>query len=950
MWTLTGPFEGQVTGDTNFQKVKLAKPGKEYVVGRKDCALVINHKRVSRKNQVFMVGKYSAQDVENPDAIPTLEVHNIAANRHVVRKGEKLVLNAGASMSLESGDEIEVLHDISISVKWEKVVCYCPPFHESSIPSMDECAKLGLNVVWKPLPSATHHVTSELSLDPAVATSLLSLAKFVTPDWLQTVLKRGASSDVSISLEHEFVLPSTSQYRPALSPALPSSLQSYRSWESNEARVQLLKPYRFIFFGERSREPTEEFRELVKRGGASYEYFAVQGGRKALRGVLAKGLERGQELVLVADAEAMLAAVGQDEWNELVMEAKEYELSLVNATRLTEAVTHVDLSYINRKIAHSEPVTSGSGVSNIMSNAELSGSVVPPSLAVAADEPEAPVPRRKLVRRAGSRASSSAPSLPAAEIQQPVCDTGAAPSAASVLAAHDEAPPPPRKRLVRRVGIPKPTILGIDDPSVVEDAPIEVPGETAADEPLPPSVTRPNRLKRRVGATEPQESQLSAAIGASLVAAEPPHKKYKALFDESDPDKIVQSSGSFTQPETPLQPSLQVTSHQAAASLPVVVEEEEESMNPSGAVSPHPPKSRGFKRRNRVDDNGDAEMEDAEMPAKRRASDHESSTTQPPSTQSQAPSKPTSSRPFTNTDVETRRSTGSAPGKPDRDEAFLKAVASTKRGRKTEDSFDREFNDLKISKPDLEREKIKDDWAVLNEMGDDSGLRGNFMVVVEMEVFRREGSARNAMRTAGGRADWEGRVDFKKFKKKATGERRKPIELVVEDDGDGGLSQDTWKSSLSQPQSQAQVARSERCKPEQTQSGTDLIVDSDDDVPPLKPGSRKQTATQTQDTREPRPRASRQTQKAGISQKKGKPLFLDSDEVEEVAAQKQPAVAPPIYEDESEPEATLATTGRSTQTSRPNVKKRSAPALIIDDDSDDGATFQGFGARKRARN
>ena len=63
------------------------------------------------------------------------------------------------------------------------------------------------------------------------------------------------------------------------------------------------------------------------------------------------------------------------------------------------------------------------------------------------------------------------------------------------------------------------------------------------------------------------------------------------------------------------------------------------------------------------------------------------------------------------------------------------------------------------------KEKVREDWSVLDDFGDDINLRGNFMVVVEMEVFRKEDSARNVMRTAGGRADWEGRPDFKKFKK-----------------------------------------------------------------------------------------------------------------------------------------------------------------------------------------
>ena len=104
---------------------------------------------------------------------------------------------------------------------------------------------------------------------------------------------------------------------------------------------------------------------------------------------------------------------------------------------------------------------------------------------------------------------------------------------------------------------------------------------------------------------------------------------------------------------------------------------------------------------------------------------------------------------------------GAAAGKPDTDNEFLKAIASTKRGKKTEDVFDREFNKLKISKPEVEKRDPEEEWAVLAEFGDDSGLRGNFMTVVEMDVFRRDGrgQAREPLR------EWDGKPNYKKFKK-----------------------------------------------------------------------------------------------------------------------------------------------------------------------------------------
>ena len=262
--------------------------------------------------------------------------------------------------------------------------------------------------------------------------------------------------------------------------------------------------------------------------------------------------------------------------------------------------------------------------------------------------------------------------------------------------------------------------------------------------------------------------------------------------------------------------------------LAAVPEEEEES-TPGASLAPTQGRSQGRKRRAADED---VEMDDADSrPAKRRADGAASQLDAGPATQapessngrtgskapessggrtgSKAPeasggragSRAPPSRVFSNASNK-----GAAPGKPDQDDAFLKAVASTKRGKKHEDEFDREFNNLRISKPDLQREETEKAWAVLDDFGDDSGVRGNFMVVVEMEIFKKEETSRDAVRTHGGRLDWEGRPNHKKFKKvgrisfctlalilkslflqRALGERPKPVEVYISDDeGLGG--------------------------------------------------------------------------------------------------------------------------------------------------------------------
>ncbi len=116
----------------------------------------------------------------------------------------------------------------------------------------------------------------------------------------------------------------------------------------------------------------------------------------------------------------------------------------------------------------------------------------------------------------------------------------------------------------------------------------------------------------------------------------------------------------------------------------------------------------------------------------------------------------------------------------DTDENFLKAVNSTKRGKKHEDDFDREFNQLRIAKPrNVNVDTIGSGttaatkavpeavapWDAIDDFGD-VGIRGNFMVVVEMDI-QRGASAKSAPPARNNDAthlEWIGKPNFKKFK------------------------------------------------------------------------------------------------------------------------------------------------------------------------------------------
>jgi len=102
-----------------------------------------------------------------------------------------------------------------------------------------------------------------------------------------------------------------------------------------------------------------------------------------------------------------------------------------------------------------------------------------------------------------------------------------------------------------------------------------------------------------------------------------------------------------------------------------------------------------------------------------------------------------------------------------------------KRGKKHEDNFDREFNQLRITKPRNVNvdtidsgttvkgvpEAVVAPWDTIDDFGD-IGIRGNFMVVVEMDI-QRGASAKSAPPVRNNDAthsEWIGKPNFKKFK------------------------------------------------------------------------------------------------------------------------------------------------------------------------------------------
>lgn len=261
-------------------------------------------------------------------------------------------------------------------------------------------------------------------------------------------------------------------------------------------------------------------------------------------------------------------------------------------------------------------------------------------------------------------------------------------------------------------------------------------------------MTRSTKLKRRTPAPAPSVEEIAAENEAR---EDPPLKKFKALFDASDPDKMTvvphglrdandiamgdsvgftQGGESITQNDS--RPShSQITAPQRM--LDVVAEEEEESgqslVGPTVSALPLPRRK---------------------SPLLQEAQGSHADATQNSGKSGGAPGKRTRSKHAQSHQIDT-------------DPAFLTALASRKGRKKTgEDEFDREFNKLRISKPGIHHEE-EQAWEILGDFDiEGRNLRGNFMVVIDLEVFRRNsdrGGKSGAART------YDGRPNFKRFKK-----------------------------------------------------------------------------------------------------------------------------------------------------------------------------------------
>ncbi|KAF5348255.1 hypothetical protein D9756_010524 [Leucocoprinus leucothites] len=968
MWIITGPFDTENAVELSSQKSKLLKTGKSYPLGRKNQPLLVLNKKVSAAHCKFTVEECTLDDVHNPEKLPKLTFHNERDKAMRLLRGEsQLLIESKMTLGLQDGDVIHIVTGIPIAVKWQPICCFSPTLRGKSNVSLETCARLGVSIVYTPNAHVTHHILPTYVSNASVAASLISAAQFVKFEWLLEILKNEAS------LEENFALPNISKFRPMFSPTLSPSQKVFKVWEPNEERFDMFTKYRFLAFGEKAREIESDLRELIKRGGGLLETFDVAGGVAKLHKALTRGqAKESRQLVVVADVKDMKAAIGANEWKKMVEEVQSFGLSITYPETVVQSVIDVEPSLLNIRQPSPEATNALSINLNSSTTASLLPNYVPNSIP---DEPsippEEPPVRKRLARRATSRQPSVEPTSQG-DVEEVKAET-----------------PKPRRLLLSRRG------------KTVEPGANSQSSSQAADaQPSAPVAPTPGRLrlKRRLGQTSATAAEAATQsqlpdILPSPPGNEPPLKKFKALFEASGPagSGAVESFNENVNPYTNAGTSLPVGSQTQSytsegfirragtgADLSALREEEEEEESlPTGRSQ-----MKGTKRMiDHLQEGGqDVEMVDASaaggdgQPARKRpaldAGKHVAPTQH----------SPTSKR------MEKERKPGAPVGQPDIDAEFLKAVASTKKGKRAEDDFDREFNNLRISKSKAanagqqQRDEEEEEWRRCTDFGDDTGLRGNFMVVLEMDIYKNAGDGKGmSSQGTNGREEralpdkWKDQPNFKKFKK------------ALSEDNGFDVAPAHWKSKKSQRAGGfSQEFKTESRPPSlrETAKASTIINDNSDDEDQARPtfGKRKISPVQIEQSKKPSSRAdsrapsTRATSKAPGSRANSvvppatkrttnlkasnKPaLFLDSDDdVEEVDEREQHRSQNTItskgtHDDGDEDDLTLRSTKRSMDNmpERPRVGGRRRVVGADDDSDDDGAVFKGFGKGRRKR-
>ncbi|KAM6499381.1 proline-rich protein [Amanita muscaria] len=774
MWILTGPFDSNTNVDvTTFQKSKLLKTGKSYSLGRKDQPLIIMHKRISKDHGEFQVEGSTNDDITIPSFQPALRyVHKRDKKIKIDRGSARVEVEPSSTETLQDGDVIWPIVGVKISVKWEPVCCYCPPGEHQLPPLIQGCTSLGINLVHTPQPQVTHHLISSFTPSAAIAASLLSASQFVRAEWLEEVIRLGSKADGNpsggASLEWDFALPLLSKYRPSFSPTLKDSQKAFNVWEPNEERLNMLNDYRFFLLAENRHETGSDMKELIQRGGGLYEVLEAHAGQSKWRQSFVRGnAKEGQKLVVVGNSDSLKVALDEHDWQDLHDEIEGFALPFVSPDAIIQAVINVDVSAFNNAL-EAEKKLQGRSSQTASSNAE--------SLHSEGSCPQGDPPRPV---RSLSRRNAIESQVDDAPIGSSRCDKPKGPSSSAGDHSEDDRPRKSTRRQLNTVTDVVPTTQSYSTAIDLTASCVYFIRIIKIDFTQIPVQTRPKPPKRRREASEPLQETETVRQSPD---PESRTKRVRRDFEMSQTQDLNAVAGIYSQLSVPInigdfnyfnQESQTQTQTQNKAmegiqrsvpKLPAVLEEEEETQ----VAETHVPDSRrGVKRK-------------AEATADTETVSMMRSDSTKASKKTKLPVIPEPIEPASDTGASKRppKSKASDVRQLDTDSTFLKAIASTKKGKKKEDDLDRDFNNLKIARPEIDHRE--EEWNILDDFGDDTGIRGNFMVIVEMEVKERRAKPDVA-------PNWQGKPNFKKFKKRAGAPLRGKVELVVSEDNDYGL-------------------------------------------------------------------------------------------------------------------------------------------------------------------
>ncbi|KAL1701737.1 hypothetical protein EV121DRAFT_293968 [Schizophyllum commune] len=935
MWVLAGPFDGDTKDEFPEFKRKLLKPNNKYTFGRKEKTdLWVNCSRVSAAHAELSVGPFKGKAVSDISSKPDLFLRSVRDKGKAVvveRDGEKVSVEQGSKYALQPGDIIPIKGKNEIRIEWEPLACY----HDSKLnqekPPVEDCSALGIHLVTSTTEqddAPTHYISPELRPSSSTAIALASVAALVTPEWLNEVIRLGKlprkASGEDPSLEYTFRLPPVSNFRPAYGSSVSSDLKNDHFWTRNEARPVLLSGYKALCVTEREPSITN-LRTAMRKAGGEFTAFLLgkdagraERFRKSLSSLQSKEAEH---KLIIADDEDIKTAIGEEEWDELRAVAAEFAFPMHSSAAVVEAIITMNASTLDTlgltQQGSSQPDAMESSLPDVVPNTHPDEPSLLTETYTASSQP-----RRRLVRRANSQ-EPTAPAPSSGGTQEP-----------------DPSPPRPRRTLTRRAnavltGLEDPDTLALHtDPSSAKPSSATMQSGSL----IPPTPGRSSRLKRRARAGSASDDEIGMLFTMPKAPEdEPPLKKFKDLFEASDPSKVTDApyfASGTRETQSQTQPgssgASQETQVRTRRVLNAVREEEEEGTQTQAT---EPGVLAGAKRKASAVES--AAIEEDGSPAappsqvKKRAVEANAIRRSPSvsvaSNHAQVPGR-------------SPKKPGAPAGRPDTDAAFLKALASTKRGKRAEDEFDREFNNLRISKPDLDArlEEEEVEWKVLQDFGDDGDLRGNFMTVVEIDVYAdRAPFLPVQQRSADPR--WAGRPNFKKFKKVARDVQRPKIELVSTT-GDG----DTWEASQSQndadftlPDEEKKPARRGKAPVKRSQPEEVRYVEiSDDDEGEAK----KMELDEVEEAPQPPPTRARSTRSRSASVQPATRSQSRAGTQSSRAPRKAANQAAPLFlldsdEDEDEDGSmTLPSTAETLRSRTTAKRKRATQASDSDDD------------------